>query len=118
MTKRRFAKRLAVASILAASLAAPATLAQQSAPPTTHQMKDNTQTQERVASGDRNIAHRQEGYYHSLDRGNKGYLDNDDVSGDPFLSQNFAKCDMDHDGKMMLSEFLECTHANPSPNQQ
>ena len=33
MTKRRFAKRLAVASILAVSLAAPATLAQQSEPP-------------------------------------------------------------------------------------
>ena len=33
MTKRRFAKRLAVASILAVSLAVPATLAQQSAPP-------------------------------------------------------------------------------------
>ena len=33
MTKRRFAKRLAVASILAVSLAAPATLAQQAEPP-------------------------------------------------------------------------------------
>ena len=104
---------LCVSCALAASA-----FAQQSAPPTTHQMKDNTQTQERVASGDRNIAHRQEGYYHSLDRGNKGYLDSDDVSGDPFLSQNFGKCDMDHDGKMTLSEFLDCTHANPSPNMQ
>ena len=105
--------------ILALSCAvALSAFAQQSAPPTEHQMHDNTQTQERVANGDRGIVNRQEGYYHSLDRGAKGYLDSDDVSGDPFLSQNFGKCDADHDGKLMLSEFLACTHNNPPPGQQ
>ena len=101
--------------ILCAGLCSGAAFAQQSAPPTEHQMHDNTMTQERVARGDHNVATRQEGYYHSLDRGNKGWLDTDDVSADPFLSQNFGKCDADHNGKMTLSEYLECTHNNPPP---
>jgi len=101
--------------LCAAGLYAGSVCAQQSAPPTEHQMHDNTMTQEKLARGDTNVAHRQEGYYRSLDRGNKGWLDTDDVSGDPFLSKNFGKCDMDHDGKLTLAEFMDCTHNNPPP---
>jgi hypothetical protein len=102
-------------SVLCACLLAGSALAQQAAPPTEHQMKDNAQTQERLARGDSDVARRQQGYYRSLDRGAKGYLNSDDVSADPFLSQNFGKCDMDHDGKLTLDEFMSCTHNNPPP---
>ena len=89
-----------------------------SAPPTETQMRDNADTVAREEQGMGDVARRQHRYFRSLDRNTKGYLDNDDVSGDPFISQNFLKCDVDHDGKLTWGEFADCTHANPPPDQR
>jgi len=89
-----------------------------SAPPTETQMRDNADTVARQAEGAGNVSKRQHQYFRSLDRNSKGYLDNDDVSGDPFISKNFLKCDVDHDGKLTWQEFADCTHANPPPDQR
>jgi hypothetical protein len=85
--------------------------------PTETQMRDNADTQAREQNGER-VTKRQMQYFRSLDLGGKGYLNNDDVSADPFISQNFLKCDVDHDGKLTWSEFKECTHANPPADQR
>jgi hypothetical protein len=81
----------------------------QSPKPTETQMRDNANTQERM-NKDGDVTGRQQTYFKSLDRGSKGYLSNDDVSSDPFISQNYPKCDADHDGKLTWDEFKTCTH--------
>lgn len=86
-------------------------------PPTETQMRDNADTQKRAENGDHNVSKNQKQYFDSLDRNTKGYLISDDVSADPFLSQNYAKCDADHDGKLTWIEFKTCTHSNPPPQQ-
>ena len=89
-----------------------------SAPPTQTQMRDNADTIGRQAEGMSGVTRRQHQYFRSLDRNQKGYLSNDDVSGDPFISQNYLKCDVDHDGRLTWEEFRYCTHANPPPDQR
>lgn len=108
-------------SAILAAAATCATLAQAqtgSAPPTETQMRDNADTVAREAQSEGGVARRQHQYFRSLDRNTKGFLDNDDVSGDPFMSKNFIKCDVDHDGKLTWPEFADCTHANPPPDQR
>jgi hypothetical protein len=83
--------------------------------PTETQMRDNADSQQRMQ--DHNVGKNQKQYFNSLDRNTKGYLTSDDVSADPFMSQNYAKCDADHDGKLTWMEFKSCTHANPPPPQ-
>ncbi|MDR3388788.1 MAG: hypothetical protein P4L92_17210 [Rudaea sp.] len=85
--------------------------------PTETQMRDNADTRQRMENGDHDVVKNQKRYFNSLDRNTKGYLSSDDVSADPFLSQNFAKCDADHDGKLTWMEFKSCTHNNPPPDQ-
>jgi hypothetical protein len=85
--------------------------------PTETQMRDNADTQQRMENGDHNVTKGQRRYFGSLDRNTKGYLTSDDVSADPFLSQSYAKCDADHDGKLTWIEFKTCTHNNPPPDQ-
>ena len=85
--------------------------------PTETQMRDNADTQQRVENGDHNVTKNQKRYFSSLDRNTKGYLTSDDVSADPFMSQNYAKCDSDHDGKLTWMEFKACTHNKPPPDQ-
>ncbi len=102
--KRTFPLMIGASLALAASLSFA-----QSPKPTETQMRDNANTQERM-SKDGDVTARQKTYFKSLDRGSKGYLSNDDVSGDPFVSQNFGRCDADHDGKMTWDEFKTCTH--------
>jgi hypothetical protein len=85
--------------------------------PTETQMRDNADTQQRMESADHNVSGNQKRYFGSLDRNTKGYLTSDDVSADPFMSQNYAKCDADHDGKLTWAEFKACTHDNPPPEQ-
>ena len=89
-----------------------------SAPPTQTQMRDNADTIGRQAEGMSGVTRRQHQYFRSLDRNQKGYLSNDDVSGDPFISQNYLKCDIDHDGRLTWEEFRDCTHSNPPPDQR
>ena len=81
----------------------------QSPKPTETQMRDNADAKQRMST-DGDVTARQQKYFKSLDRGSKGYLNNDDVSGDPFVSQNFTHCDGDHDGKLTWDEFKTCTH--------
>ena len=85
--------------------------------PTETQMRDNADTQQRMENGDHDVTKNQKRYFGSLDRNTKGYLTSDDVSGDPFLSKNYAKCDTDHDGKLTWREFKIGTHNNPPPDQ-
>ncbi len=85
--------------------------------PTETQMRDNADTQQRTQNGDHNVTKNQKQYFNSLDRNQKGFLSSDDVSGDPFLSQNYTKCDADHDGKLTWMEFKSCTRSNPPPAQ-
>jgi len=104
---------------LSLALGAGGALAQTgSAPPTETQMRDNADTQARQMDGDDKVTKRQRQYFASLDRNTKGYLSNDDVSGDPFISKNYIKCDLDHDGKLTWAEFKACTHNNPPPDQR
>ena len=101
--------------IIGTSLALAASMSfAQSPKPTETQMRDEANTQQRMAN-DGDVTKRQHTYFKSLDRGGKGYLNGDDVSGDPFLSENFPKCDTDHDGKLTWNEFKTCTHNNPPP---
>jgi hypothetical protein len=107
--------------LLATALAvciAPALAQTGSAPPTETQMRDNADTVGRQAEGMDGVTRRQHQYFRSLDRNQKGYLSNDDVSGDPFISKNYLKCDVDHDGKLTWEEFRACTHMNPPPDQR
>jgi Ca2+-binding EF-hand superfamily protein len=68
-----------------------------------------------MAADGKDVTKRQKSYFQSLDRQHRGYLDNDDISADPFLTENFANCDADHDGKLTWQEFKTCTHNNPPP---
>ena len=74
--------------------------------------------QERTEDGGHHVRHGQRQYFASLDRGQKGYLSNDDVSADPFLSKNYANCDADHDGKLTWPELRACTINNPPPPER
>jgi len=86
-------------------------------PPTETQMRDNAQTPQREGNVGHNVRQNQKQYYASLDRHQKGYLDNDDVSADPFLSQNYARCDANHDGRLTWEEFRTCTRNNTAEPQ-
>ena len=57
--------------------------------PTEKQMLDNADAQNRMDQG-KDVVKDQRRYFASLDRNQKGYLNNDDISADPFLTQNFA----------------------------
>ena len=85
-------------------------------PPTEKQMLDNTDAQNRLDQG-KGVVKGQRQYFASLDRNQKGYLNNDDISADPFLTQNFAKCDTNHDGRLTYAEFAACTREN-GPQQR
>ena len=104
---------LAAAPLLAFAFAA-AAVAQ---PPTETQMRDNADTQQRMDNADHNVRENQRKYFATLDRNTKGYLSNDDVSADPFLTQNWTKCDADHDGKLTIDEYMICTRENPPPRR-
>ena len=103
--------------LIGASLAVASTLtfAQTSPPPTATQMRDQTDTQNRMATDGSDVTKRQKSYFKALDRQSRGYVTVDDVSADPFLSQNFPKCDVDHDGKLTWDEYKTCTQNNPPP---
>lgn len=90
----------------------------QTSPPTETQMRDNADTQNRMTTDGSDVTKRQRAYFGGLDRQHHGYLTSDDIGADPFLTQNFPKCDVDHDGKLTWEEFKTCTHNNnPPPNK-
>ena len=81
--KRNFSVLVGASLVLAASMSMA-----QSPKPTETQMRDNVDTQDRMAQ-DGDVTKRQRGYFDSLDREHKGYLNSDDVSADPLLTQNW-----------------------------
>src|ERR1700759_2080026 len=102
-------------TLIGASLALATSLTfAETSPPTETQMRDNADTQDRMAN-DGDVTKRQHAYFKGLDRQHHGYLTSDDIGADPFLTQNFPKCDVDHDGKLTWEEFKTCTHNNPPP---
>jgi hypothetical protein len=44
----------------------------------------------------------------TLDTNNHGYLSADDVKHNKWLSSNFARCDVDHDGHLTQQEYANC----------
>ena len=108
-------RRLMLASAALLVCASGASPAQ---PPTETQMRDNADTQQRMDNTNHNVRETQRKYFATLDRNTKGYLTNDDVSADPFLTQNWTKCDTDHDGKLTIDEYMICTRENPPPSQE
>jgi len=83
--------------------------------PTESQALNNADTQNREAVDAKAVHKDQKEYFKSIDMGNKGYLNADDVSADAFLSKNYPKCDVDHNGKLTWEEFKTCTRNNPPP---
>lgn len=103
--------------IVAFTVAAISTAAFGAAPPTTTQMRDQANAGQRMDQG-KDVKHVQRQYFASLDRNQKGYLDTDDISADPFLTENFTKCDTDHNGKLTYAEYAACTRNAPTPPQR
>ncbi|HZP66628.1 MAG TPA: hypothetical protein VFB32_09985 [Rudaea sp.] len=91
--------------------------AQTSPAPTETQLRDESDTPNRMQQ-DPNLGKRQKEYFHSIDHGNKGYLAELDVGADPWLSQNFARCDKNQDHKVTWQEYKECTRDNPAAVQR
>jgi hypothetical protein len=46
--------------------------------------------------------------FNTLDTTKKGNLSADDVKGDAWLTQNFTRCDSNHDGKLSRAEYAAC----------
>ena len=46
--------------------------------------------------------------FKTLDTTKRGTLTADDVKGDKWLSQNFTRCDSDHDGTLSREEYAAC----------
>jgi hypothetical protein len=44
----------------------------------------------------------------TLDLNNHGYLTPDDVKHNRWLSSNFARCDVNHDGRLSQQEYANC----------
>jgi hypothetical protein len=87
-------------------------------PPTQTQQLNNADTQNREGTDANSVHKGQHEYFKSLDGAKKGYLTLDDVSADAFLTQNYGKCDSDHDGKLTWPEFKMCTRNNPPLSSQ
>ena len=46
--------------------------------------------------------------FKTLDTAKRGKLTADDVKGNKWLSQNFTRCDLDHDGTLSSEEYAAC----------
>jgi hypothetical protein len=46
--------------------------------------------------------------FKTLDTAKRGALTADDVKGNQWLSKNFSRCDLDHDGKLSREEYTAC----------
>jgi hypothetical protein len=47
--------------------------------------------------------------FDSLDRQHQGYVKRSDVSGDTWLTRNFATCDKNSDGQVSRTEYSACS---------
>ena len=46
--------------------------------------------------------------FKTVDTQRHGYLTSDDVKNDDYVSKNFAKCNLTHDGHMTRQEYANC----------
>ena len=46
--------------------------------------------------------------FDTVDSHKRGYLTSDDVKGDAYVSKNFAKCNVKHNGHMSRKEYANC----------
>jgi len=46
--------------------------------------------------------------FDTVDTHKHGYLTSDDVKSDEYVSRNFAKCNVKHDGRMSREEYANC----------
>jgi hypothetical protein len=46
--------------------------------------------------------------FNTLDTTKRGTLTADDVKGNQWLSKNFSRCDLDHDGTLSREEYASC----------
>jgi hypothetical protein len=46
--------------------------------------------------------------FDKVDTNRRGYLTSDDVKSDDWVSKNFAKCNVKHDGHMSREEYANC----------
>jgi len=46
--------------------------------------------------------------FKTVDTQRHGYLTSDDVRNDDYVSKNFAKCNLTHDGHMTREEYANC----------
>jgi hypothetical protein len=46
--------------------------------------------------------------FDALDTKKRGKLTEDDVKGNKWLGENFARCDLDHDGTLSREEYAAC----------
>ena len=47
--------------------------------------------------------------FKTLDTNNHGYLTADDVKSHKWLSKNFSRCNLGHDGHLTQEEYSNCT---------
>ena len=50
--------------------------------------------------------------FSTLDRNGVGYVTQQDAATNPWLRENFATCDADHDGQISRSEYAACSKKN------
>ena len=46
--------------------------------------------------------------FDTLDARKKGYLKKSDVKSNKWLTKNFSRCDLDHDGRLNPNEYAHC----------
>jgi hypothetical protein len=85
---------------------------QTSTPPTTGQDKstgnDLVSPNANANHSDTKLASAARPDFKTLDTAKRGTLTADDVKGNKWLSQNFARCDTDHDGTLSSAEYAAC----------
>lgn len=99
--------------VLAAQVFARPALAQPASPPATEQEQVQRETQEaQNRANERAMAAKKAAEpkpFDELDRNKAGYLELDDARRDAWLSEHFAQCDADGDGRVARDEYAACT---------
>jgi len=61
-----------------------------------------------VGKNDMQRASRTHAEFNTVDTHRQGYLTADDVKNDDYVSKNFAKCNVRHNGHMSREEYANC----------
>jgi hypothetical protein len=85
---------------------------QTSTPPTAGQDKpsgnDLVSPKAEATPGTMKLASAAHPDFNTLDTNKKGALTTNDVKGDSWLSTNFSRCDLNHDGTLSRQEYAAC----------